>query len=132
MEKMIRAFRKMIQEKAEFKAYRKLIESLDNDYQFVLKEIEKYMFNLMTDESMMTVLMDTAESFAIAAADGCSVLSITGDDVGMFCENIIKKSNAKTWTDKCREKLNENIHKKFGNRDRERPCAFPGTIDIRL
>jgi DNA-binding ferritin-like protein (Dps family) len=51
----------MMREKAEFKAYRRLVESLDDDYQFVLKEIEKYMFNLMTDESMMTLLMDTAE-----------------------------------------------------------------------
>jgi DNA-binding ferritin-like protein (Dps family) len=114
MEKMIEAFRKMIREKAEFKAYRKLVESLSDDYQFVLKEIETYMFSLMIDESMMPVLMNTAESFAVAAADGRSVLSITGEDVGTFCENILKKSNAKTWADKCREKLNENIHKRFG------------------
>jgi DNA-binding ferritin-like protein (Dps family) len=113
MEKVIEAFRKMMQEKAEFKAYRKLVESLAGDYQFVLKEIETYMFSLMIDESMMPVLMNTAESFAIAAADGRAVLSITGEDVGTFCENILKKSNAKTWADKCREKLNENIHKRF-------------------
>jgi DNA-binding ferritin-like protein (Dps family) len=93
MEKMIEAFRKMIREKAEFKAYRKLVESLDDDYQYVLKEIETYMFNLMIDESMISVLMDTAESFAVAAANGRSVLSITGEDVGIFCENIIKKFN---------------------------------------
>jgi DNA-binding ferritin-like protein (Dps family) len=114
MEKMIEAFRKMMREKAEFKAYRKLVESLADDYQFVLKEIETYMFNLMVDESMMSVLMNTAESFAVAAADGRSVLSITGEDVGTFCENILKESNAKTWTDKYREKLNKNIQKRFG------------------
>jgi DNA-binding ferritin-like protein (Dps family) len=113
MEKMVEAFKKMIREKAEFKAYRKLVESLADDYQFVLKEIETYMFSLMIDESMMPVLMNTAESFAVAAADGRSVLSITGEDVGTFCENILKKSNAKTWADKCREKLNKNIHERF-------------------
>jgi DNA-binding ferritin-like protein (Dps family) len=114
MKKMIETFKKMIREKAEFKAYRKLVESLDNDYQYVLKEIETYMFNLMIDESMMSVLMDTAESFAVAAGNGRSVLSITGEDVGIFCENIIKKFNGKTWADKCREKLNKNIYKRFG------------------
>jgi DNA-binding ferritin-like protein (Dps family) len=114
MKKMIAAFSKMMREKAEFKAYRKLVESLDDDYQFVLKEIETYMYSLMIDESMMSVLMNNAESFAVLAADGRSVLSITGEDVGAFCEKILKESNAKTWADKCREKLNKNIQKRFG------------------
>jgi DNA-binding ferritin-like protein (Dps family) len=114
MEKMVESFRKIIREKAEFKAYRKLIETLPDDYQFVCKEMEKYMFSLMIDESLMQVLMDTVESFAVAAQDGRSVISITGEDVGLFCDDIMKKHNVKTWAGKQREKLNENIHKKFG------------------
>lgn len=86
---------------------------MPDDYQFVFKEIEKYMFNLMIDESMMQVLMDTLESFAVAAADGRSVLSITGEDVGLFCDNLIKKCQVKTWAGEQRKNLNKNIHKKF-------------------
>ena len=101
-------------EKAEYNAYRKLLESLPNDYQFVLKEIEKYFFSFVVDENIMTVLMDTSESFAIAANDGRSVFSITGEDIGSFCDNIAKNCHVKTWQDTQREKLNENIRKRFG------------------
>jgi DNA-binding ferritin-like protein (Dps family) len=101
-------------EKAEYKAYRKLLESLPNDYQYVLKEIEKYVFSFVVDENIMTVLMNTSESFAIAANDGRSVFSIIGEDIGSFCDNIIKNCHVKTWRDKQREKMNENIRKKFG------------------
>jgi DNA-binding ferritin-like protein (Dps family) len=114
MEKIVQSFKKMIREKAEYKANRKLMESLPDDYQFVFKKIEKYMFSLALDESVMTVLMDTLESFAVAASDGRSVISIIGEDVGLFCDNLIKKFQVKTWAGKQREKLNKDIHKKFG------------------
>jgi DNA-binding ferritin-like protein (Dps family) len=104
---------KMIREKAEYKAYRKLKESLPEDYQFVSKVIEEYMFSITFEESVFTVLMNMVESFAIAAVDGRSVLSITGEDVGLFCDELITKFNIKTWADKQREKLNKNIQKKF-------------------
>lgn len=105
---------KIIREKAEYKAYLELIQSLPGEYQFVSKEIEKYMFSIMIDESVMPVLMNTVESFAIAAADGRSILSITGEDVGVFCDDLIKKFNVQTWAGKQREKLNENIRRQFG------------------
>jgi DNA-binding ferritin-like protein (Dps family) len=105
---------KIIREKAEYKAYLELLHSLPSEYQFVSKEIEKYMFSIMIDESVMPVLMNTVESFAIAAADGRSIFSITGADVGAFCDDLLKKFNVQTWAGKQREKLNENIHKKFG------------------
>jgi DNA-binding ferritin-like protein (Dps family) len=114
MENIVEKFKKMMREKAEFKAYRALIETLPDDYQFVCKEIEKYMFSIMIDESVMPVLMNTIESFSIAALNGRSIISITGEDVGLFCDNLIKKFQVKTWAGKQREKLNENIHKRFG------------------
>jgi hypothetical protein len=42
-------------ENAEYKAYRKLLESLPNDYQYVLKEIEKFVFSFAVGENIMTV-----------------------------------------------------------------------------
>ncbi|MDR2029412.1 MAG: DUF1048 domain-containing protein [Treponema sp.] len=113
MGKMIAAFKKMVREKAEYKACRKLLETLPEDYKFVFKEIEKYMFSLFGDEYIMTVLMNILESFAVTAADGRSVISVTGEDVGLFCDKIIKKFQVKTWPDKQREKLNKNIHERL-------------------
>ena len=100
-------------EKAEYKAHRKLLDSLPEEYQFVYNAIEKYVWSVcMTD--MINVLMNTLEAFAIAAEDGRSVLSVTGKDVSVFCDDLLKKFNAKTWIDKQREKLNEKINKRFG------------------
>ncbi|MDR1867187.1 MAG: DUF1048 domain-containing protein [Treponema sp.] len=133
MGNIVEAFRKMIREKAEFKAYRALIETLPDDYQFVCKEIEKYMFNIMIDESVMPVLMNTVESFAIAAPDGRSILSITGEDVGLFCDNLIKKFHVKTWAGKQKEELNRNIHRRFGIKTNEEYISIsttPGTSPV--
>jgi DNA-binding ferritin-like protein (Dps family) len=113
MEKIIESFRKMIREKAEYKTCRKLVETLPEDYKFVFKEIEKYMFCLAVDESIITVLLNILESFAIAAPNGQSVISITGEDVGLFCDDSIKKFHVKTWIGNQREKMNNNIQKRF-------------------
>ncbi|MDR0639567.1 MAG: DUF1048 domain-containing protein [Spirochaetaceae bacterium] len=86
---------------------------MTDDYQFVFKEIETYLFCQAADGSVMPVLMNTLESFAVAATDGRSVLSITGEDVGLFCDNLIKDCRVKTWVGQQREKLNENIRKKI-------------------
>ena len=114
MNGIFKSIHKLIREKAEYRAYLALIESLPDDYQFVCREIEKYMFSIMIDESVMPVLMNTVESFAVAAADGRSILSITGEDIGLFCDDLIKKFNVKTWAGTQREKLNDHIRKRFG------------------
>ena len=94
MIKMFESLNKMIREKAEYKAYRELLESLPEDYQFVSKEIEKYMFSIMIDESVMPVLMNTVESFAVAAEKGRSILLITGTDAGLFCDDLMSLRGA--------------------------------------
>jgi DNA-binding ferritin-like protein (Dps family) len=86
------------------------------------------MFSIMVDESVMPVLMNTVESFAVAAADGRSIFSITGADVGLFCDDLIEKFKVKTWAGKQREKLNENIHKKFGMEFTGKTCKGSLTV----
>jgi DNA-binding ferritin-like protein (Dps family) len=113
IESLVKTVYGSVKEKAEYKAYLKLLKSLPDDYQFVAKEIEKYMFSFVFDESVMTVLMNIVEAFAVAATDGRSVFSVTGEDVGSFCDDIIKKHQLKTWVSQQREKMNENIQEKF-------------------
>ena len=111
---LINTLKRISREKAEYKEHVKLKKSLPEDYQYVYGEIEKYIWSLDYTGGMMNVLMDTLEAFSIAAADGRDVLSVTGEDVGAFCDSLLKKFNAKTYADKCREKLNKNIQKKLG------------------
>jgi DNA-binding ferritin-like protein (Dps family) len=114
IESIVKTVYGSVKEKAEYKAYLKLLKSLPDDYQFVAKEIEKYMFSFVLDENVMIVLMNIAEAFAVAATDGRNVFSVTGKDVGLFCNDIIKKQKLKTYEEQQREKLNKNINKKLG------------------
>jgi DNA-binding ferritin-like protein (Dps family) len=103
-----------LKEKAEYKANRKLLKELPEDYQHVYKVIEKYMYNFTFNGEVFKILMDVLEAFAIAAQDKKPVLSLIGDDVVGFCDNIIKKSQVKTWHDKQREELRKKINKIVG------------------
>jgi DNA-binding ferritin-like protein (Dps family) len=109
MKSIIEAIKKIRREKAEYKAIRKLLGAMPAAYQFVYKEIERYMFHIGVDEAMMPVLMNIAESFAVAAAAGKTPLSLMGDDAGAFCDNLIAEFHIKTWRDLQRDKLHENI-----------------------
>ena len=102
-----------LREKAEYKAVVKLSKSLPEDYQYVYKAIETYMYNATFSGETFCILMDLLESFAIASQDEKPVLSITGEDVGAFCDDLLKKFRVKDWRDVKREELNKKIHDRF-------------------
>lgn len=120
MKKIIKTVAKILREKAEYKASRQLLKAMPADYQFVYTEIEKYMFTIMMDESVMQVLMDILESFAVASAAGRPARSLIGEDPGLFCDNLIAKLQVKTWRDIQREHLHKNINAYFNNNERLR------------
>ena len=102
-----------LREKAEYKAAVKLLKDLPEDYQYVYKAIETYMYNVTFSEEMFPLLLDILESFAVAGQAGKPVLSITGEDVGSFCDNLLKKFKVKDWRDVKREELHQKIHTRF-------------------
>jgi DNA-binding ferritin-like protein (Dps family) len=102
-----------LRDKAEYNANRKLLMNLPEDYQYVYKAIEKFMYNLDFDGKVYKILMDVLEAFAIAANEKKPVLSITGEDIVGFCDNLIKKFNVKTWHDKQRDELRKKIDDRF-------------------
>ena len=108
-----------LREKAEYKAAVKLLKNLPEDYQYVYKAIETYMYNATFSGETFVILMDIMESFAVASQDGKTVLSVTGEDVGIFCDNLLKKFNIKDWRDVKREELNKKINKRFRIKNNE-------------
>jgi DNA-binding ferritin-like protein (Dps family) len=108
-----------LREKAEYKANRKLLKRLPDDYQYVYKAIEEFMYNLNFDGEIYKILMDILESFAVAANEKKPVLSITGEDVVGFCDNIIEKFHIKTWHDKQRDELRKKINNRFRANDNQ-------------
>lgn len=102
-----------LREKAEYRANRKLLKGLPEDYQYVYKAIEKYMYNLNFDGKVFTLLMDVLEAFAIGAHEKKPALAITGEDVVGFCDAIMKKHRVKTWHDLQREALRKKINDRW-------------------
>jgi DNA-binding ferritin-like protein (Dps family) len=101
--------KKLRAEKQGFRAYRKRTNALPREYRVVFKEIEAYVWNFSMDGSL-DMLSDILMLFESGAADGKSVLDITGNDVTGFCDGLLQEWNSHTWQGQMREKFNERIH----------------------
>ncbi|CAH0158805.1 hypothetical protein SRABI96_00903 [Peribacillus sp. Bi96] len=111
---MIEMFKKMIGDKKEYKMMMARVEALPEDYQFVFKKIQNYMWNFSAGNGMDMLHMqyELIELFEAGAAEGRQVLEITGDDVASFADELV--ANAKTYVAKYREDLNQSIMKRLG------------------
>lgn len=108
--------RKMIKSKREYRQQMKRIELLPEDYQYVFRMIQKYMWQSVSGAGydMMKVQGSLADLFEEGAADGREVLDITGTDVAGFAEELMKST--RTYEQDQKEKLNRKISRKLKNR----------------
>ena len=106
--------KKIIESKREYKQKMARVDALPKDYQYVFKKIQghMWMFAAGAGYDMMKIHYDLIELFESGAADGKSVLEITGEDVAAFCEELLR--SACTYTENWREELNRDILKKLG------------------
>ncbi|MFE5430093.1 DUF1048 domain-containing protein [Peribacillus simplex] len=111
---MMEMFKKMISDKKEYKMMMARVEAMPEDYQYVFKKIQSYMWNFATGNGMDMLHMqyELIELFEAGAADGREVLEITGDDVASFADELV--ANGKTYVDKYRVDLNQSIIKRLG------------------
>ena len=106
--------KKMIESKREYRQQMKRVGALPEDYQYVFKKIQEYMWGFAAGDGydMLKIHYELIDLFEAGAADGKHVLEITGEDVAEFCDELLR--NAKTYTENRRERLNRDILKKFG------------------
>jgi DNA-binding ferritin-like protein (Dps family) len=106
--------RKMFEAKREYRRQMARVKALPEDYQYVFKKIQSHlwMFAAGAGYDMLKILYDLIELFESGAANGKTVLEITGEDVAAFCEELLH--SARTYTEDWRETLNRDIRKKFG------------------
>lgn len=111
---MLNLLKKMIGDKKEYKMMMARVDAMPEDYQFVFEKIQKYMWNFAAGDGydMLKIHYDLIDLFEAGAAEGKKVLEITGEDVASFCDELLE--NAKTYTAKWREDLNESIMKELG------------------
>lgn len=105
---------KIMKEEREYKQQMARVESLPEDYRFVFKKIQSHMwmFAAGAGYDMVRIHYDLIDLFEAGAAEGKSVLKVTGDDVAGFCDELLK--NARTYTEDWRTKMNREIAEKLG------------------
>ncbi|WP_168122499.1 DUF1048 domain-containing protein [Paenibacillus sp. HB172176] len=100
----------MIEGKKEWRAHVKRVKALPQDYQFVYKEIQKYLFKVGPVELTegTGLLSGIVDLFEEGAASGKGVLEVTGNDVAAFSDDLIKDS--KTYGDVYQESVNQKVN----------------------
>lgn len=113
---MLELFKKLIGDKKEYKMMMARVDALPEDYKFVFKKIQNYMWNFATGNGMdmLHIQYELIDLFEAGAAEGREVLDITGEDVASFADELV--ANAKSYVAKYREDLNLSIKNRFENK----------------
>jgi DNA-binding ferritin-like protein (Dps family) len=109
-------FRHIGREKRKYKQQEQRVEALPDDYRYVYRQIQQYMWGHSggSGMDMLPIFTDLLDLFETGVAEGKPVLAVTGEDVAAFCDELLR--NVKTWTGKPGKALNRDIQKKLGQR----------------
>jgi DNA-binding ferritin-like protein (Dps family) len=99
----------------EWKAFESRVKKLPADYQAAWEEIkaELWPHTDFTGRNLMPILDGVLGLLEETAADGQSVREVLGDNIKAFCSALVGEEGAKSFRDKWREQLNNNIAKKL-------------------
>nr|WP_312580121.1 DUF1048 domain-containing protein [Sedimentibacter sp.] len=100
----------------ELKTFELRAKKLPNDYQAAWEEIKVnfWAYSDFTGRNLIPILDGVLGLFEETAADGQSVQEVLGDDIKGFCSALAGEEGAKSFRDKWREQLNNDIAKKLG------------------
>lgn len=106
---MLNNIKKMIGDKKEYRNQMARLEALPEDYRFVFKKIQSYMWSFAGGDGydMLKTQYDLIELFEAGAAEGKHVFTVTGEDVAGFCDELMRGN--KLWIDRLRKKLNRDM-----------------------
>ncbi|MGN7764979.1 DUF1048 domain-containing protein [Paenibacillus sp. P46E] len=99
----------------EFKMFEARTQKLPADYQAAWEKIKANLWTHsdFTGRNLMPILDGVLGLLEETAADGQSVQEVLGDDIKGFCSALAGEEEAKSYRDKWREQLNNNIAKKL-------------------
>ena len=108
---MANIIQKILDDKQEYRAQMAKVAALPDDYQFVYKKMQSYMWGLAGGDGfdMLRTQYALIQLFEESAAQGLHVLDVTGQDVAGFCDELIRDNNL--WTNRPRRKLNRDMEK---------------------
>lgn len=100
----------------EFKAFELRVKKLPADYQAAWEKIkaELWPHSDFTGRNLMPIFDGVLGLLEETAADGQNAVEVLGDDIKGFCSALAGEEGAKTYRDKWRRQLNDNIARKLG------------------
>ncbi|MDF2593716.1 MAG: hypothetical protein K0R69_57 [Clostridia bacterium] len=100
----------------EWKTFESRAKMLPDDYQAAWENINAnlWLHSDFTGRNLIPMLDGVLGLLEETAADGQSVQEVLGDDIKGFCLALVGEEGAKSFRDKWREQLNNNITKKLG------------------
>ncbi|WP_136609179.1 DUF1048 domain-containing protein [Sinomonas albida] len=102
-----------LEQKKQYRQYKKRIETLPEPYAAAAKALERYLMyfgGIATDgETVLTMFGDFADLWERAAADGTPVRAIVGEDPVEFAETFAQAYAGTRWIDKERARLTKAI-----------------------
>ncbi len=102
--------------KAEMKLLEERASKLSKEYQVAWEAIKSnlWVYSDFTGRNLTPIFENIIEMLEEASIDGQSVEGLFGGDIKAFCADIASGEGAKTFRDKWREQLNNNIARKLG------------------
>ncbi len=100
----------------EFKMFEERVKKLPAEYQVAWEEIKANLWGHsdFTGRNLMPILDGVLGLLEETAAEGQSVQESLGDDIKGFCSALVGEEGAKSYRDKWREQLNNNVARKLG------------------
>lgn len=100
----------------ELKAFEERAKKLPADYQAAWENIKTNLWphSDLTGRNLMPILDGVLGLLEETATDGQSVQEALGDDIKGFCSALVGEEEAKSYRDKWRQQLNNNIARKLG------------------
>lgn len=100
----------------EFKTFESRAKKLPADYQAAWEKIKANLWphSDFTGRNLMPILDSALGLLEETSANGKSVQEVLGDDIKGFCSALAGEDGAKSYRDKWRKQLNNNIAKKLG------------------
>jgi DNA-binding ferritin-like protein (Dps family) len=100
----------------EMKTFEFRAQKLPANYQAAWEKIKANLWphSDFTGRNLMPILDGVLGLFEESSAEGQSVQEVLGDDIKGFCSALIGEEGSKSFRDKWRRQLNNNIAKKLG------------------
>ena len=101
-----------LEEKKQYRQYRRRIDALPEPYVTVAKAFQRYFMyyaGITDGETALTMFNDFADLWGRAAADGTSVRDIVGEDPVEFADTFAAAYTGRRWIDKERARLTRAV-----------------------